>query len=45
MEKVAGLWLGQLRSLLGVKEVEEGVMGLPPVAIRDWEVDYQLRYR
>lgn len=46
MERVAGIWLGQLRSLLGVAELKE-VEGVPlnNVGVRQWEADYQLRYR
>jgi len=44
MERVMGVWLGQLRSLLGVRPVTPA-LPLPSLGIRGWEVDYQLRYR
>jgi len=46
MDRVAGIWLGQLRSLLGVAELkaDEGIP-LTSVGVRLWESDYQLRYR
>jgi len=44
MERVMGVWLGQLRSLLGVRPVTTA-LPLPSLGIRGWEVDYQLRYR
>lgn len=44
MARVAGVWLAQLRSLLGVEEVEEA-LPLPPLGLRRWEVDLQLRLR
>jgi len=44
MERVAGIWLGQLRSLLGVRPVNSA-LPLAPLGIRGWEADFQLRYR
>merc|ERR1719410_1242722 len=46
MRKVFGVWLGQLRSLLGVEDVKEyETLPTPSTGIRQWEQDFQLRYR
>ena len=47
MGRVAGVWLTQLRSLLGVTELtrEQPALPLPPAGTRLWERDFQLRYR
>jgi len=46
MERVMGIWVGQLRSLLGVEEVKDyEVLPVPSSGIRQWEQDFQLRYR
>ncbi|XP_023341084.1 GPI transamidase component PIG-S [Eurytemora carolleeae] len=46
MELVSKIWVGQLRSLLGVQVVDERKsLALNPRGLRDWELDYQLRYR
>lgn len=47
MGAVCGVWLGQLRALLGVQEVP-GQYQVTPVlseGLRWWERDFQLRYR
>eukprot|EP00088_Acartia_fossae_P044827 TRINITY_DN4783_c0_g1_i4.p1 TRINITY_DN4783_c0_g1~~TRINITY_DN4783_c0_g1_i4.p1 ORF type:complete len:531 (-),score=115.00 TRINITY_DN4783_c0_g1_i4:192-1784(-) len=46
MEKIAGVWLGQLRTLLGVANVEDTrALPLNADGVRLWEIDYQHRYR
>ena len=46
MKKVCGVWLGQLRTLLGVEDVKEyETLDLPSTGIRQWEQDFQLRFR
>jgi len=46
MERVVGVWVGQLRSLLGVEEVTAyDALPVPPVGVRQWEKDFQLRHR
>jgi len=46
MKMVGGVWLGQLRALLGVHNVaEDRALPLPATGIRHWELDYQLRFR
>jgi len=46
MEKVVGIWMGQIRSLLGVEEVNNyELMKAPSMGLREWEKDYQLRHR
>ena len=46
MEKVVGVWVGQIRSLLGIEEVAElETLAVPSVGIRVWEKDFQLRHR
>jgi len=46
MELITGIWLGQLRTLLGVSNVGEGqVLPLTAEGIRLWELDFQHRYR
>jgi len=46
MEKVVGVWVGQIRSLLGIEEVSEyESLPVPSLGIREWEKDFQLRHR
>lgn len=46
METVMGVWLGQIRTLLGVEDIKEyETLPLGPVGMRQWEMDFQLRYR
>jgi len=46
MEKISGIWLGQLRTLLGVPEVDHRrALPLNYNGVRTWEIDYQQRYR
>ena len=45
MERVAGVWLSQLRSLLGVQEPNLPALPLPGLGMRGWELDFQLRQR
>ena len=46
MRKVMGVWIGQIRSLLGVEHVKEyETLPLRSIGMRGWEMDYQLRYR
>jgi len=46
MRKVMGIWIGQIRSLLGVEHVKEyETLPLRSIGMRGWEMDYQLRYR
>ena len=47
MERVAGAWLGQLRTLLGVTPLgpEVEALALPSSGLRVWERDAQLRLR
>jgi len=46
MEKVVGVWVGQIRSLLGIEEVTAyETLPVPSVGIREWEKDFQLRHR
>jgi len=46
VKKVMGVWVGQIRSLLGIEEVSEyESLPVPSVGIRDWEEDFQLRHR
>jgi len=46
MGRVVGIWVGQLRSLLGIEEViAYETLPVPAVGIRTWERDFQLRHR
>lgn len=46
MAHVMGIWLGQLRTLLGVKErASLSLLPLPHSGLREWELDYQMRQR
>jgi len=46
MELITGIWLGQLRTLLGVSNVGEGqALPLTSEGVRLWELDFQYRYR
>jgi len=46
MERVVGVWVGQLRSLLGIEEVTTyETLPVPSVGVRQWEKDFQLRHR
>ena len=46
MRTVMGVWIGQIRSLLGVETVKEyETLPLRSIGMRSWEMDYQLRYR
>lgn len=45
MARITGVWIGQLRHLLGVQEVSGDIsaLPLPPSGLRVWERDFQLR--
>jgi len=46
MDKISGIWIGQLRTLLGVPNVEDKrALPLNSEGVRTWEIDYQQRYR
>jgi len=45
MARVTGVWLSQLRSLLGVQHPDLPALPLPGLGMRNWELDFQLRQK
>jgi len=46
MERVVGVWIGQIRTLLGIEEITSyEALKVPPPGVRIWEKDFQLRHR